>query len=49
MVVFLIHMSMIFMKLIELVLSKYLNTLKVPDNWLQDFIEILETYNFTSG
>jgi hypothetical protein len=27
--------------------SKYLNTLKVPDKWLQEFIEILETYNFT--
>lgn len=27
--------------------SKYLNTLSVPDTWLREFIEILETYNFT--
>ena len=28
-------------------ISKFLNTLRVPDKWLEDFIEILETYNFT--
>lgn len=27
--------------------SKYLNTLKVPDKWLQDLLGIFETYNFT--
>lgn len=27
--------------------SKFINTLKVPDKWLQEFIEILEIYNFT--
>ncbi len=27
--------------------SKYINTLKVPDTWLIDLFEIFETYNFT--
>jgi hypothetical protein len=27
--------------------SKYLNTLKVPDNWLRGLLEIFEIYNFT--
>lgn len=28
-------------------LSKNLNTLKIPDNWFEDFYEVLEQYNFT--
>ncbi|RQW06787.1 SAM-dependent DNA methyltransferase, partial [candidate division KSB1 bacterium] len=28
-------------------LSKHINTVVVPDEWLKGFIEILETYNFT--
>lgn len=27
--------------------SKYINTLKIPDSWLQEFLELLEIYNFT--
>ncbi|MBO8166055.1 MAG: Eco57I restriction-modification methylase domain-containing protein [Kosmotoga sp.] len=27
--------------------SKYLNTLKVPNEWLKELLELLETYNFT--
>ncbi len=27
--------------------SQHHNTLVIPDNWLKDFFEILETYNFT--
>ena len=28
-------------------LSKNINTLKIPDNWFEDFFEVLEQYNFT--
>lgn len=27
--------------------SKYINTLKIKDEWFKDFFELLETYNFT--
>jgi type I restriction-modification system DNA methylase subunit len=28
-------------------ISKYINTLKVPDEWLRDLLNVFETYNFT--
>ena len=28
-------------------ISKYVNTLKVPDEWIQELFEVFETYNFT--
>lgn len=28
-------------------LSKYFNTLKIPDQWMMDLFQLLETYNFT--
>ena len=28
-------------------ISKHINTLKAPDDWLKDLLEIFETYNFT--
>jgi len=31
----------------QLGISKYINTLKVPDNWLKELFEIFEIYNFT--
>ncbi len=31
----------------EVFVSKYLNVLKVKDEWLKSFFELLETYNFT--
>lgn len=31
----------------QLGISKYINTLKVPDSWLKELFEIFETYNFT--
>ena len=31
----------------QLGISKYINTLKVPDSWLKELFEIFEIYNFT--
>jgi len=31
----------------QLGISKYINTLKVPDSWLRELFEIFEIYNFT--
>ena len=31
----------------QLGISKYINTLKVPDNWVKEIFEIFEIYNFT--
>jgi len=31
----------------ELKISKYVNTLQIPDNWFKNLFETLETYNFT--
>jgi len=31
----------------QLGISKYINTLKVPDDWLKELFEIFEIYNFT--
>jgi hypothetical protein len=31
----------------QLGISKYTNTLKVPDNWLEEIFDIFEIYNFT--
>jgi hypothetical protein len=28
-------------------ISKYINTLKVPDHWIKELFEVFETYNFT--
>jgi adenine-specific DNA-methyltransferase len=28
-------------------ISKYINTLKIPDRWLKELFEVFETYNFT--
>lgn len=28
-------------------ISKHINTLKVPDNWIKELFEVFETYNFT--
>ncbi|MDO8674741.1 MAG: N-6 DNA methylase [Candidatus Omnitrophota bacterium] len=36
-----------FYELGPLRISKYINTLKVPDHWIKELFEILETYNFT--
>jgi len=36
-----------FYELDELGISRYFNTLVVPDNWFDKLFEVLETYNFT--
>ena len=36
-----------FYELGSLGISKYINTLKVPDHWIKELFEIFETYNFT--
>lgn len=28
-------------------ISKYINTLKIPDDWIRELFEVFETYNFT--